>query len=72
MAWPTDRLVQIGLIVPFSEHEWYQELTLYLEVYASQRGASLRRIDADQNVQDEVELRRRAIAQHGCRPGASR
>ena len=67
-GWPgqTDRLVQIGLIVPFSEHEWYQELTLYLELYASQRGACIRRIDAEQNVQDVVELRRREIAQMGA------
>jgi DeoR/GlpR family transcriptional regulator of sugar metabolism len=55
-------LVQIGLIVPFSDHEWYKELNLYLKEYASQCGASLYIIDADQNVQDEVELRRRAIA----------
>lgn len=54
--------VKIGLIVPFSEHEWYKELNLYLKEYASTCGASLYIIDADQNVQDEVELRRRAIA----------
>jgi DeoR family fructose operon transcriptional repressor len=59
-------LVQIGLIVPFSEHEWYQELTLYLKEYADQRGACLRIIDAEQNVQEEVELRRRAIARMGA------
>jgi DeoR/GlpR family transcriptional regulator of sugar metabolism len=58
----SDAPVQIGLIVPFSEHEWYKELNLYLKKYASQCGASLHIIDADQNVQDEVELRRRAIA----------
>jgi DeoR/GlpR family transcriptional regulator of sugar metabolism len=58
----TGKPVQIGLIVPFSEHEWYKELNLYLKKYASQCGASLQIIDADQNVQIEVELRRRAIA----------
>jgi DeoR/GlpR family transcriptional regulator of sugar metabolism len=61
-----DDLVQIGLIVPFSEHEWYQELTYYLKEYADQRGACLRIIDAEQNVQEEVELRRRAIARMGA------
>jgi DeoR/GlpR family transcriptional regulator of sugar metabolism len=54
--------VQIGVIVPFSEHEWYKELTLYLKEYARQCGAGLHIIDAEQNVQDEIELRRRAIA----------
>jgi len=53
---------QIGLIVPFSEHEWYKELTVYLKKYAGKYGSHLQRIDADQNVRDEVELRRRAIA----------
>jgi DeoR/GlpR family transcriptional regulator of sugar metabolism len=54
--------IRIGLVVPFTEHEWYQELTHYLQEYASQCGASLHIIDVDQNVQEEVELRRRAIA----------
>jgi DeoR/GlpR family transcriptional regulator of sugar metabolism len=58
----SDVPIQIGLIVPFSEHDWYKELTHYLKQYASQCGASLHIIDADQNVQDEVELRRQAIA----------
>jgi DeoR/GlpR family transcriptional regulator of sugar metabolism len=54
--------IQIGLVVPFTEHEWYQELTYSLQEYASQCGASLHIIDMDQNVQEEVEARRRAIA----------
>lgn len=54
--------IRIGLIVPFSEHEWYQELTRYLMEYANQYGASLHIIDADESVQEEVELRRQAIA----------
>jgi DeoR/GlpR family transcriptional regulator of sugar metabolism len=54
--------IQIGLVVPFTEHEWYQELTQSLQEYARQCGASLHIIDVDQNVQEEVELRRRAIA----------
>jgi DeoR/GlpR family transcriptional regulator of sugar metabolism len=53
--------IRIGLVVPFTEHEWYQELTHYLQEYANQCGASLHIIDVDQNVQEEVELRRRAI-----------
>jgi DeoR family fructose operon transcriptional repressor len=53
---------QIGLIVPFIEHEWYKNLTALLKDYAGQYGIGLQVIDADQNVRDEVDLRRRQIA----------
>jgi len=52
----------IGLIVPFTEHEWYKNLATFLKEYAEQYGIGLRVIDADQNVSDEVDLRRRQIA----------
>jgi DeoR family transcriptional regulator, fructose operon transcriptional repressor len=54
---------RIGLIVPFLEHEWYKNLTALLKEYAEQYGISLQVIDADQSVRDEIELRRRQIAQ---------
>ena len=53
---------RIGLIVPFLEHEWYKNLTSLLKDYAEQYGISLQAIDADQNVRDEIEVRRRQIA----------
>ena len=53
---------QIGLIVPFTEHEWYKNLTTFLKEYAEEYGIGLSVIDADQNVNDEVNLRRRQIA----------
>ena len=53
---------RIGLIVPFIEHEWYKKLTSLLKEYAGQYGISLQVIDADQNVRDEIEVRRRQIA----------
>jgi DeoR/GlpR family transcriptional regulator of sugar metabolism len=53
---------QIGLIVPFIEHEWYKNLTVLLKEYADEYGISLQVIDADQNVRDEIDLRRRQIA----------
>ena len=53
---------QIGLIVPFIEHEWYKNLTSLLKEYAKQYGIRLQVIDAEQSVRDEVELRRRQIA----------
>ena len=53
---------QIGLIVPFIEHEWYKNLTVLLKEYAEQYGISLQVIDANQNVRDEIDVRRRQIA----------
>ena len=57
---------QIGLIVPFTEHEWYQNLTVLLKSYAGEYGIGLQIIDADQSVRDEVELRRRQIARQAA------
>jgi DeoR/GlpR family transcriptional regulator of sugar metabolism len=60
---PTTRLPkQIGLIVPFSEHEWYKNLTMLLKENAEQYGIGIQAIDAGQNARDEVDLRRRLIA----------
>jgi DeoR/GlpR family transcriptional regulator of sugar metabolism len=53
---------QIGLIVPFIEHEWYKNLAAIIEDYSHQYGIILKIIDADQNASDEVDLRRRQIA----------
>lgn len=53
---------QIGLIVPFIEHEWYKNLTTLLKEYAARYSISLQVIDAEQNLRDEIELRRRQIA----------
>jgi len=58
----TDLPKRIGLIVPFIEHEWYKNLTALLKDYAEQYGISLQIIDADQNVRDEIDVRRRQIA----------
>jgi DeoR/GlpR family transcriptional regulator of sugar metabolism/ABC-type sugar transport system substrate-binding protein len=60
---PNKRLPkQIGLIVPFTEHEWYKNLITLLKEYAGQYQIGLQVIDADQNVRDEVDIRRREIA----------
>lgn len=52
----------IGLIVPFPEHEWYKNLTSLIKEHANRNGVNLQIIDADQCVRDEVALRRRQIA----------
>jgi len=63
VPYPADRLPElIGLIVPFTEHEWYKNLKSILEAYAGQYKIGLQVIDAEQNVRDEVEFRRRQIA----------
>lgn len=62
-AHPASRLPQqIGLIVPFLEHEWYKNLIRLLKEYARQYSIFIQVIDADQNITDEVDLRRRQIA----------
>lgn len=52
----------IGMIVPFPEHEWYKNLTGLVREHAERNGVNLTIIDADQCVRDEVTLRRRQIA----------
>lgn len=53
---------RIGFIIPFSEHEWYKNLILSMEAYATRLGIEFRVIDAEQNLKDEIEIRRKAIA----------
>ena len=62
-AHPTGSLPhQIGFLVPFTEHEWYKNLTSQVIACAGQYKIGVQVIDADQNVRDEVEIRRRQIA----------
>ena len=53
---------RIGLVIPFSEHEWYQNLFVSMNSYTNRLGIRLEMIDAEQNLKEEVEMRRRAIA----------
>jgi DeoR/GlpR family transcriptional regulator of sugar metabolism len=53
---------QIGFLVPFTEHEWYKNLTDLVQTFAKQYKIGVQVIDADQNVRDEVDIRRRQIA----------
>lgn len=54
---------RIGLIVPFSSHEWYINLTGFIEENARQNGVDVHVIDADKCVKNEIILRRHQIAQ---------
>jgi DeoR/GlpR family transcriptional regulator of sugar metabolism len=53
---------RIGFIIPFSEHEWYRKLFTSMQAYAAQLAIDFQVIDAEQNLKDEVEMRRRDIA----------
>ncbi len=53
---------QIGFLIPFTEHDWYRSLTSQVKALAGQHGIGIQVIDAEQNVRDEVEFRRRQIA----------
>ncbi len=53
---------QIGFLIPFTEHEWYKNLTSQVKALARQYGIGIQVIDAEQNVRDEVEIRRHQIA----------
>jgi DeoR family fructose operon transcriptional repressor len=52
----------IGFIIPFSEHDWYKNLIVSMQDYASRLKIGFEVIDADQNIKDEIDIRRRAIA----------
>jgi len=53
---------QIGFLIPFTEHDWYKSLTRQVKTYAGQYKIGIQVIDAEQNVRDEIEIRRRRIA----------
>jgi len=53
---------RIGLIIPFSEHEWYKNLTRSLSEHARLYHIDYEIVDVEQNLKDEVEQRRRLIA----------
>jgi DeoR family fructose operon transcriptional repressor len=53
---------RIGFIVPFSEHDWYKNLIVSMQKYASRLKIDFEVIDAEQNIKDEIDIRRRAIA----------
>jgi DeoR/GlpR family transcriptional regulator of sugar metabolism/ABC-type sugar transport system substrate-binding protein len=52
----------IGIIVPFMEHEWYQNLVAEMQAHAARYHIKVEIVDVDQSLKDEVELSRREIA----------
>jgi DeoR/GlpR family transcriptional regulator of sugar metabolism len=52
----------IGIILPFGEHEWYQNLVASMEAYASSLHIHIEIVDAEQTIKTEIDLRQRDIA----------
>jgi DeoR/GlpR family transcriptional regulator of sugar metabolism len=53
---------RIGLVVPFREHEWYQNLAKTMQSHAGRYGIDFEIIDVYQSLKDELDVRRREIA----------
>jgi DeoR/GlpR family transcriptional regulator of sugar metabolism len=53
---------RIGLVVPFREHEWYQNLSKTMQAQADRYGIDFEIIDVHQSLKDELDVRRREIA----------
>jgi ribose transport system substrate-binding protein len=53
---------RIGLVVPFSEHEWYANLAECMRAYATRYGMELEVIDAEATRQEDIAMRQREIA----------
>jgi len=58
---------KIGFLVPFSEHEWYQNLAAAMHGYAQSLGIELAIADAAENLKDELTLRKLSIADEASR-----
>jgi len=62
-TWLSSQLPRrMGFIIPFSEHEWYRNLIISMQDYASRLKIGFEVIDAEQNMKDEIDFRRRTIA----------
>ena len=58
-----DRLpARVGFLVPFSQHEWYQNLASAMRAYADSLGIDLDIADAAENMKEELILRKLSIA----------
>jgi DeoR/GlpR family transcriptional regulator of sugar metabolism len=54
---------RIGFIVPFSEHEWYRNLIILMQEHARGYDIQLESVNTEKDMFDEIENRRKAIAQ---------
>jgi DeoR/GlpR family transcriptional regulator of sugar metabolism len=54
---------RIGFIVPFGEHEWYRNLVILMQEHAQTYDIQLEFVNAEEDMYEEVEARRKAIAE---------
>ena len=53
---------RVRFVIPFAEHEWYKSLVAAMQARANEYGIALEIINTSQTLQEELILRRRAIA----------
>jgi DeoR/GlpR family transcriptional regulator of sugar metabolism len=53
---------RIGFVVPFKEHEWYQNLSTTMQAHASRYHIEFEIVDVEKSLEDEIDLSRRVIA----------
>jgi len=58
---------RLGFVVPFKEHEWYQNLILCLRKYAGSLNIDVEVIDAETILQNDITKRQRDIARSAAR-----
>ncbi len=56
----------IGILIPFPDHEWYQNLITSMIAYVSKSNIIIEVLDAEQNLKDELEYRKREIARRAA------
>lgn len=56
----------IGVLIPFPEHEWYQNMVKEMEAYARECQTKLVVLDAELSLKDEMEFRKREIARRAA------
>jgi DeoR/GlpR family transcriptional regulator of sugar metabolism/ABC-type sugar transport system substrate-binding protein len=54
---------RVGLVVIFSEHDWYRNIQRTMRVYAHSLGIHLQSVDASQDAAQEIDMLKRSI---GC------
>ena len=66
--WPAGALFprKIGFIIPFIEHEWYQNLHAAMREHAQPYGISYEIVDVEQNIKEEIALNRSLIAKRAA------
>ncbi|MGD8586416.1 MAG: DeoR family transcriptional regulator [Chloroflexota bacterium] len=57
---------RIGFVVPFIEHEWYLNLIAAMQAHVQDTGIVMEIVDFNQHLKEEVELKKRGIAERAA------